>query len=213
MNLPTLRNVYWIMKIGRIRRLIPFLLLFAAQAAWARPTGTATIEKANTRLRELLATKAEGDAEKKLLAKVTTELRDLFDIGDLAKRALVDHWAKMTPDQRTRVVDTLRAIVERNYIRQLRSNLEYAIQYKTEESQGADVLVKTVIQAQRKGRPFEVTVDYLLHPAGEAWKVYDVTTDDVSILQNYRSQFNRIIAKDGVNGLITRMKNKLEQAE
>ncbi|HKA89753.1 MAG TPA: ABC transporter substrate-binding protein [Haliangiales bacterium] len=193
--------------------LLGLVLLALAPAAFARPTGTTTIEKANTRLRELLATKAEGEAEKKLLAKVTTELRDLFDIGDLARRALVDHWDKMTADQRTRLVDTLRSIVERNYIRQLRSNLEYAIQYKGEEPKGTDVLVKTVIQAQRKGRPFEVTVDYLLHPAGETWKVYDVTTDEVSILQNYRSQFNRIIAKEGVNGLIGRMKGKLEQAE
>src|SRR5262249_24125086 len=193
--------------------LLGLVLLALAPAAFARPTGTTAIEKANTRLRELLATKAEGEAEKKLLAKVTTELRDLFDIGDLARRALVDHWDKMTADQRTRLVDTLRSIVERNYIRQLRSNLEYAIQYKGEEPKGTDVLVKTVIQAQRKGRPFEVTVDYLLHPAGETWKVYDVTTDEVSILQNYRSQFNRIIAKEGVNGLIGRMKGKLEQAE
>src|SRR5262249_50684334 len=134
-------------------------------------------------------------------------------IGDLAKRALVDHWDKMTPDQRKRVVETLRSVVEKNYIRQLRSNLEYAIQYKSEEAQGSDTLVKTVIEAQRKGRPFEVTVDYLLHPEGDGWKVYDVTTDDVSILSNYRSQFNRIIAKDGVEGLITRMKSKLEQGE
>ncbi len=206
MNVQTIRNVSLFMRIA-------LLLLLLAPAAWARPTGSTTIEKANTRLRELLATKAEGNAERKLLAKVTTELRDLFDIGDLARRALVDHWDKMTPNQRTRLVDTLRSIVERNYIRQLRSNLEYAIQYKGEEPQGADVLVKTVIQAQRKGRPFEVTVDYLLHPAGDTWKVYDVTTDEVSILQNYRSQFNRIIAKEGVDGLIGRMKGKLDQGE
>jgi phospholipid transport system substrate-binding protein len=212
MNLRTSRNVY------RFMRKLTFVLLILfgfGQAAWARPTGTVTIEKANTRLRELLAGKAEkgSDAEKRMLAKVTTELRDLFDIGDLAKRALVDHWEKMAPAQRTRLVDTLRAVVEKNYISQLRSNLEYAIQYKGEEAKDTDVLVKTVIQAQRKGRPFEVTVDYLLHPAGDGWKVYDVTTDDVSILQNYRSQFNRIIAKDGVEGLIGRMKSKLEQAE
>jgi phospholipid transport system substrate-binding protein len=197
-----------------------FMLLAVALPAAAAPSGgpgssgaTEAIRNANDRVRELLSTPVTpgSDAEKKNAARITHELRDLFDIGDLAKRALVDHWQEMTAAQRTALVDTLRLIVERNYIAQLRSNLSYETVYQGEEKQGADVVVKTVIKAQRGGRPVEIPVEYQLRPEGTGWKAYDVITDDVSILKNYRSQFNRIIAKEGVDGLIRRMKAKLDQ--
>jgi phospholipid transport system substrate-binding protein len=54
-------------------------------------------------------------------------------------------------------------------------------------------------------------VDYKLVAQGDEWRVYDVITEDVSILDNYRSQFNRIIAKEGVPGLIARMKAKIDK--
>lgn len=192
------------------------LVSFGAGAAGAaRGTASDSIRNANARLRELLGQKVEAksDAEKKVLAQITTELRDLFDIADLTKRALVDHWPKMTPAQRDGIVDTLRKIVEKNYLSQLRSNLSYEIQYLGEDKQGEDVLVKTLIKAQRKGRPVEIPVDYLLHAEGDHWRAYDVVTDTVGLVENYRSQFNHIIAKEGVDGLIARMKARLDKGE
>lgn len=187
----------------------------AALPASAATGATEEIRNANEKVRELLSTQVErgSDAERKNASKITHELRDLFDIGDLAKRALVDHWQEMTPAQRNSLVDTLRSIVERNYIAQLRSNLSYQTVYNGEEKQGDDVVVKTTIKAQRGGRPVEIGVDYRLRPEGNGWRVYDVVTDDVSILKNYRSQFNRIIGKEGIDGLIRRMKAKLDQNE
>jgi phospholipid transport system substrate-binding protein len=201
------------MKIIGFIAALAFLFGPAAQAA--KPSASESIKDANTRVRGLLSAKVEpgSEAERKNSARVTTELRDLFDIGDMAKRALVDHWDKMSATQRKDLVDTLRLIVERNYVSQLRSNLAYEIVYTGEEPKDGDVLVKTVIKAQRASRPVEIPVDYLLHPEGDHWRAFDVITDDVSILRNYRSQFNRIIAKEGVDGLIRRMKSKLERNE
>ncbi len=179
------------------------------QTALARPTPTQTIQAANNTLRTLLKESGPGNE-----AKVTQSLRDLFDIGDLAKRALVDHWTAMTVQQQTDLVTTLRLVVEKNCCpAQLRSNLAYEIVYTGEEPKGEDVLVHTTIKAQQKGRPVEIPVDYLLRIEGEHWRAYDVITDDVSILDNYRSQFNKIIAKDGVDGLIRRMKSRLEKGD
>src|SRR5215470_10806207 len=120
---------------------IALLALTSARSEGAKSSATEAIKTANTHLRELLAQKAEGP-------KVTRELRDLFDIADLAKRALVDHWDEMKPPQRTQLVDTLRQVVERNYVSQLRSNLQYDIVYQGEEPQASDVLVKTVIKSE-----------------------------------------------------------------
>jgi phospholipid transport system substrate-binding protein len=202
---------------AKLSFLLVFALLVGAVApVSAKPTTSATdaLRDANAKLRKLLGRKAAAGSaeERQLTAEVTTALRELFDIAFLAERALVDHWKDMTPAQRTGVTDTLREVVERNYLSQLRTNLDYEIVYKSEEAQGADVVVHTVIKATRKGRPAEIRVDYVLHDEGNHWRVYDVITDDVSLLKNYRSQFNRIIAKDGVDGLIKRMKAKLDKA-
>jgi phospholipid transport system substrate-binding protein len=196
------------MKIIAITLLAALAAATPAHAAKGSPTDA--IKSANTRVRELLAQKGSNE---KNAARVTSELRDLFDIGDLAKRALVDHWSDMSPAQRTSLVDTLRQVVERNYVSQLRSNLQYEIVYQGEEPKGSDVLVKTIIKAERGGRPVEIPVDYLLHSEGDHWRAYDVITDDVSLVTNYRSQFNRIISKEGPDGLIKRMKARLEKNE
>jgi phospholipid transport system substrate-binding protein len=199
-------------------KILAILLLgiaLSAPAAGAEGSATDAIRNANTRVRDLLGEKVApgGDAERKNATRVTSELRDLFDIGDLAKRALVDHWATMSPAQRTGIVDTLREVVERNYVNQLRSNLAYEIVYQGEEPRGEDVVVKTVIKAERGGRPVEIPVDYVLHKEAAGWRAYDVVTDEVSLVTNYRSQFNRIIGKEGVDGLIRRMKARLEKHE
>jgi phospholipid transport system substrate-binding protein len=180
--------------------------LLLPSLALARPAGREVVESTNTRLRSLLSAKAPPE-------KITAEMRGLFDIGELGKRALVDHWESMTAAQRQKSIETLRNVVEKNYVSQLKSNLKYDVKYVGEEAQGSDTLVKTVIQAERRGRPFEISVDYLLHPEGNGWKVYDIITDEVSLLRNYRSQFNRIINKDGVDGLIKRMSDKLAKAD
>jgi phospholipid transport system substrate-binding protein len=194
----------------KIFALAATLLLTTGLAAAQKSSATDAIRNANSRVRELLSTKGDTD---KIAPRVTTELRGLFDIGDLARRALVDHWDKMTAAQRNELVETLRLIVERNYISQLRTNLTYEIAYTGEDASGDDKIVKTVIKAQRSGRPIEIPVDYVLHAEGGGWKAYDVVTDGVSLLKNYRSQFNRIISREGYDGLIKRMKSRLERDE
>lgn len=186
-------------------KILSFLLvlLCAAAGAHAATPATDAVRNGNTRLREMLAKKADP-------ARIVFELRGVLDVEDLGKRALVDHWGEMTRKQQQDLVETLRLVIERNYLTQLRENLEYEIEYSGEEPRGADVLVKTVIKAQRGGRPVSIPVDYLMHAeSGGGWRAYDVVTDEVSLLKNYRSQFNRIIAKEGVNGLLKRMKAKL----
>ena len=189
-------------------------LASSAGSASAAPSesATAAIRRGNDKLRELLAQKADTQAEKDRVAQqINRELSGLFDIDFLAQRALVDHWAKMTAKQRKDAQSALRSIIERNYLSQLRGNLNYRTEYVSEQAQGEDVLVKTVIHAERGGRPAHISVDYRLKPEGNSWRIYDVITEDVSVLQNYRAQFNRIIAKDGVDGLIARMRARLKK--
>lgn len=197
----------------KIIQIITIVAALTGTAWGGTPTATDAIRTANDRLRELLSVQVTpgSEAENKNTSRITSELQGLFDIGDLTRRALVDHWDKMTPAQRTAIVNTLQRLVERNYLGQLRSNLAYELVYQGEEPRQDDVVVKTAIKAKQGGRPFEIAVEYVLHHEGQRWRAYDVITDTVSLVTNYRSQFNKIIAKKGVDGLIGVMKAKLDK--
>lgn len=196
-----------------IKSLLAFLLisLFAVAAHAADGPGTKAVKSANDTISAQLKVKATpgSDAEKKAAVKVTESVRGFLDIDELARRALVDHWAKLTPAQQTEYLTVLRGLIEDNYIKGLRANLQYTVAYKG-ETKNADktVLVKTEVTAKKRGRPIKIAVDYVLVDSGGKLKCFDIKTDGVGLVENYRAQFNKIIAKDGFDGLLAKMKKK-----
>ena len=196
-----------------IRAFVVSLVLVAAVApAAAKPgAGTDTVKKANDTIAGLLRQKAPpGSAEeKKLAAKVTASVREFLDVDELGKRALTDHWGKLSAAQQTEFLTLLRALIEDNYIKGLRANLQYEVGYLDEQTQASgNVLVKTEIRTQKRGRPITIAIDYVLVRQGGQLRAFDVVTDGVSLVDNYRAQFNKIIAKDGFDGLLAKMKKK-----
>jgi phospholipid transport system substrate-binding protein len=182
-----------------------------APAAGTLGPGTQAVRAANETIASLLKQKvAPGSKEEKELAsKVTTSVRGFLDIDQLGKRSMVDNWAKLTKPQQDQFLGLLRSLIEDNYIRGLRANLEYQIEYTGESTDKAgNVVVTTKINTKRKGRPYVIAVDYVLVKDGDKLRAWDVKTDDVGLVENYRSQFNRIIDKEGVDGLLARMKKK-----
>ena len=172
--------------------------------------GTRTVRDANTSVQELLRARAEpgSPAEKKLAADVTRSVRGFLDIDTLGQRALRDHWGKLSAAERRDFLQLLRGLVEANYIKALRANLDYQVKYLGESAEGDQLLVKTEVVAQRRGRPRAIAIDYQLAREGGAWRAFDVVTDGVGLVENYRAQFNKIIARDGFAGLLDRMRKK-----
>ena len=185
----------------------------AAPAAPAAKTGTGTqaVRAANDTIAGLLKQKAAPGSkeEKDLAAKVTTSVRSFLDIDQLGKRAMVDNWSKLSKAQQDQFLALLRALIEDNYVRGLRANLDYQVDY-TGESTDADgnVVVTTKINTKRRGRPYAIEVDYVLVKDGDKLRAWDVKTDGVGLVENYRTMFDKIIDKDGVDGLIAKMKKK-----
>lgn len=172
--------------------------------------GTRTVREANTAVQALLRERAEpgSPAEKKLASQVTRSVRDFLDIETLGKRAMRDHWSKLSAGQRQDFVQLLRELVEANYIKALRANLKYEVKYLGEATEADQLLVKTEVVAKRQGRPRSVAIDYVLTREGKSWRAFDVVTDGVGLVDNYRAQFNKIIARDGFDGLLDRMRKK-----
>jgi len=185
----------------------------AQPAPTAGKTGPATqaVKSANDTIAALLKQKvAPGSKEEKdLAAKVTTSVRGFLDIDQLGKRAMVDNWQKLSKSQQDQFLGLLRELIEDNYVRGLRANVEYQIDYTGESTdKDGNVTVTTKINTKRKGRPYTIEVDYVLVKDGDKLRAFDVKTDGVGLVENYRTMFDKIIDKDGFDGLMAKMKKK-----
>ena len=191
----------------------------AAPAAPATPAaksgpGTQAVKAANDTIAGLLKQKvaAGSKEEKDLAAKVTTSVRSFLDIDQLGKRAMVDNWGKLSKAQQDEFLRLLRSLIEDNYVRGLRANLDYAVDYTGESTdKDGNVVVTTKINTKRRGRPYTIAVDYVLIKDGDKLRAWDVKTDGVGLVENYRTMFDKIIDKDGFDGLIGKMKKKQGQ--
>ena len=110
--------------------------------------------------------------------------------------------------QRTEFVTLFRALVFRSYLNRIRSADEaYTIEYEGEEAKGRKAASVSAV-AKTKKAEIEL-VFHLLTSNGKTWVVEDIVIDEVSLVENYREQFNRIIAKDGFLTLLQKMADKL----
>jgi ABC-type transporter MlaC component len=173
--------------------------------------GTTVVRAANDTISSLLKLKvAAGSAEEaKLAASVTAKVRDFLDIDQLGELALGEHLAKMSEAQRKDFRALLRALIEDNYVKGLRANLSYTVSYLGEQA-GKDgaIEVQTAIDTKRNGRPYQIKIDYVLRTQDGKLRAFDVKTDHVGLVENYKITFDKIIAKDGVDGLIAKMQKK-----
>jgi ABC-type transporter MlaC component len=200
-----------------MKRAVLLLLLLVATAFADKPgPGTASVKTANEKIAALLKQKvpAGSPAEKDQATKVTSSVRDFLDIDELGKRAMADQWAKLTPAQQTEFLSTLRSLIEANYVNGLRANLDYTVDYTGESTnKDGDTVVTTQINTKRHGHPYKIEVDYVVHGDAGKLKAWDVNTDGVGLVENYRAMFNKIITSDGFSGLIAKMKKKQTEAQ
>ncbi|KPA09054.1 Toluene tolerance [Candidatus Magnetomorum sp. HK-1] len=132
---------------------------------------------------------------------------DLFDFPEMSKRTLGKNWKKITPDQQKIFSDLFARFLANIYYNRLDEYTNETVKFIDQRQHGEDkALIKTVIVTQKN----EIPMDYSLLKK-DRWKVYDVSIEGVSLVRNYRSQFNKILRKKGINDLIDMMKKKLGQ--
>ncbi len=95
----------------------------------------------------------------------------------------------------------------------MESTLEYRVKWVGTEPIDTGVKVKSSAKSVKKKRQPAITIDYSMSPAGEEWKVFDILTDEVSLVKNYKRQFRRVIREEGWDGLIGRMEKKLNEED
>ena len=130
---------------------------------------------------------------------------EIFDFNEIARRALARHWQPLTDKQRVEFVSLFSDLLERSYISKIELYGGEKIQYVGERVDGETATVATRI-VTKNGT--EVPIDYRLLKKGDRWMVYDVTIEGVSLVSNYRTQFNKIIQTASFEDLIQKLRTK-----
>ena len=132
-----------------------------------------------------------------------------FGFEEMAKRSLGSHWRDLTPQQQQQFVRLFTDLLKDTYVDEIKAYNNEKVIFTGERRDGAYAVVQSRI-VPKDGPP--ISVDYRLQLTGDEWKVYDVIIENVSLVNNYRSQFNRVLVNGSFEELIRRMK-RIEQSE
>jgi phospholipid transport system substrate-binding protein len=130
---------------------------------------------------------------------------ETFDFEEMSKRALARHWQARTPAEREEFVKLFADLLERAYVSKIENYGGEKIAYNGDTIEGDAALVKTKI-ITKQGT--DVPVDYRMVKRNDRWLVYDVVIEGVSLINNYRTQFNKIIQTSSYQSLVDRMKTR-----
>ena len=128
-----------------------------------------------------------------------------FDFAEMARRALGAHWRRRTATEQQEFVQLFTELLERQYAGIIESYTDEKIVYVSERSDGAFAEINSKIFTA-KGQ--ELSINYKAQLVGEDWKVYDVIAEEISMVNNFRSQFNRVISSSSYDELVRRLKEK-----
>ncbi len=137
----------------------------------------------------------------KVLSLVETKILPHFDFEHMVKLAVARNWNVATPEQQSRLIEEFRALLVRTYSASLSSVAQYKIDFKPLRTNNGDTDVIVNSEVSKPGAP-PITIDYRMEKKGDAWKVYDVLVDNVSLVTVYRNTFNSEVRKGGIDGLI-----------
>ena len=148
----------------------------------------------------------KSPAQKKdLQARLAEVIYPRFDFAEMAKRTLGPHWSRRTAEEQREFVSIFAALLGRSYSDKIESYRSQNVLYTREVEDKNYAEVDTTIVSDKQER---VSVNYKLHSVDKEWRVYDLVIEDISMINNYRSQFNRVIARSSFEELVRMLKEK-----
>jgi len=143
-------------------------------------------------------------------AKIRQVVLQRFGFTEMSKRSLGRYWNERTPEERTEFVRLYTDLLERAYIDRIDGYTGEQVVYLGESIDGDYSEVRSKIVTKRNQ---EIPIIYRLQLASTNWEVYDVIVEGVSLVNNYRTQFSKIIRTSSYQELVKKMQVKLEGEE
>lgn len=148
---------------------------------------------------------ARGEERRKQIRAVANEI---FDWQETGKRALARHWHPRSPTEREEFSILFADLIESSYVRKIETYSGEKILYVGETIEGDQATVRTRLVTKSNT---EIPIDYRMLKEGDRWRAYDVLIEGVSLVSNYRTQFNRIIQQSSYDELAKKLRTKQEE--
>jgi phospholipid transport system substrate-binding protein len=181
-------------------------LILCAAPAWAGAPTEQLKRYTDEVLKILDDPKLRGeDQAPQRRAAVRRVALEAFDVTETAKRALGRHWATRTPEERREFTDLFADLLERTYLSRIDQYGGEKVRYVSESIDGEYAVVRASV-VTRRGT--EVPVESRLQRHGDRWLMYDVLLENISLVGNYRAQFDQIIRTASYDELVKRLRDK-----
>ncbi len=191
-----------------------FLAMFVTATVFAEEAPDVLVQRVTEEVLDIV--RKDKDIQnghtQKVMELVDKKVLPNFNFTRMTALALGKEWRKASPQQQQQLTAEFRTLLVRTYSNALTSYKNQKIVYKPFKMASADtdVLVRTEVQ-QPGSKP--VQLDYSLEKVDGSWKVYDVVVAGISLVTNYRDQFNQEVRNGGIDGLIAAIAAKNKSLE
>jgi phospholipid transport system substrate-binding protein len=184
--------------------LVLLLALSSAPAAWAGAPTDQFREGVDRVFKILRDPELKGDANAaRRLAAVAKVSEQIFDFGETAKRSLGQHWDARTPAEQAEYVRLFTNLIQRSYVSRVDRYGAEKMLFRGDTIDGDQAVVRTALVLNDG----QMALDYKMHLTSDRWQVYDINVEGVSLVANYRAQFNKVIRSESYEALIARLKS------
>jgi len=178
--------------------------LFATAGSPTEQGPLEVVRRGNAEVEKLLNAKADADT-------LAGSIEKFVDFGELARRALKDTWKELSKKQQAEFEETMKGLLKATYVQKTgggASHLSNA-RIEREELRATEASVHASVQSGKTRIP----VEYRLYKKQTAWLVFDIVTDEVSLVQTYEEQFRRFLSTRSYEELLKTLQSKREQLE
>ena len=162
------------------------------------------IQSVGDRVFEVLKDPQYANARDKMEEKLWEIVYPVFDFEEMSQRSLAVHWRNRTPAEKEEFVDLFGRLLYQSYVNKIEQYNDEKVVITDQKTAGTRAVISTKVV----GSSMEIPIDYKLHNKDNGWRIYDVAIEGVSLVNNYRNQFNKIVVSSGYEELIKRMKTK-----
>jgi len=187
---------------------ILIILILSVPAHAGAPTDVAQLT-VNRVLEVLRDPKLKNPAAKEIKKeKLRLIYKDMFDETEFSRRTLTRNWSKFTPAQQTEFVNLFEQVMEKAYIDKILDYSNEKVVFYKETMIPED---KAEVQSKIVTASKEIPIFYRMILKNGKWKVYDVVVENVSLVQNYRTQFSDILSKNTPEQLLEILRKKVKE--
>ena len=148
----------------------------------------------------------------KLIQLIDAKVLPHFNFNAMTALAMGQSWNKATPEQKKRMTEEFRTLLVRTYASALAAYSEQKFDFRPLRAKPTDTDVTVQVRVLQPGAQ-PVPIDYSMEKTAAGWKVYDVMVGGVSLVANYRTEFNNVVRSDGIDALIKSLATKNKSLE